>query len=347
MPGDPTIVRTLALLAVALCSAGVASVAMLSSPGQGPTGLQLLVSPHPDDELMAWAALEDDPQTYTVVVTLTRGEGTANCARAQERTQAAAGERLPEPVPVEANTPECGEARVDAWRTFLDEAGRHDAEVRLGRASRHTVEDPRLGGDADFWVGTNSARASLALPDGDVTHQGTVEAVNALLEQRGGMLPDLPLRRILSASYWNDSPDAGARTVENGACRGPRDCPGDPEALEYENHDHRAATSAMSTLGGLAELGAWVVVPPSEPGAVSARGKPAEVRTLAMTPEHYDVYMALGEPGPEGPQRLGIHQVVYGWLAFPGNWWRIGDVPSTGGPLFPRQQTFLVLHGET
>ena len=73
MPPVRPVLRTVALLLVTVLVVTATTGAVLSVPGREPTGLQLLLAPHPDDELLAWPALEDDPSTYTVVVALTRG----------------------------------------------------------------------------------------------------------------------------------------------------------------------------------------------------------------------------------------------------------------------------------
>lgn len=335
--------------AAAVLLASVALGALLSTPGGGAVALDLVVSPHPDDELLAWAALEDDPQTYTVLVTLTRGEATRNCDRARERTQVGAGERLPDPVPTPGNVGTCQEARVDSWRAFLAGAAEVTPEVALGGdRQRHSLTGDRLGGTAEVWAGTNAAYVLLSLPDGGLTEAGVVGAVEAVLAQRGAALPDLPLRRIVAASYWNDSAERGTRTLTAGDCAVSHDCPGDPAAAEYENLDHRETSAAMVPLAQRAELGAWVTVPQGESQAlVAALGAPVKVtwRELSLSPEDYKAFMGLGEQTAQGPERLGLQQVVYGWLAFPGQWWAAGEDTRAGDVLFARRQTFLLLPG--
>lgn len=319
---------------------------LLISPGREPTGLQLIVSPHPDDELLAWPAIEDDPSTYTVVLTLTRGEATSFCARVEERTQTEAGELLPDPVPAAGDTAACGEARVQAWTSFLTRAGEHTAEIDRGATERFTGSDDRLGGEADFWVGSNAAHIVLSLPDGALSEDTVVAAVEAVLESRGETLPDLPLRRILSASYWNDSPGHGHRRRASGDCTAHAPCPGEPTAFEYEHPDHRSVSVAMAALAPQTEIGAWVSVPPGDSwGLQQTLGSGVgEVRTLTLPRTAYEELMGLGADGLRGPQRLGLQQQVYGWLAFPGQWWAPGEVVDTD-VLYARAQSYLVLPG--
>lgn len=345
MPTVRPALWTAALLLTTLLVAGAATGGLLSSPGREPTGLQLIISPHPDDELLVWPAIEDDPTTYTAVLTLTRGEATNFCGRVQERTQTDAGEVLPDPVPTSSGTAPCARARVAAWRSFLRRAGEHTDEIRLGRTGHAVRSDDRLGGEGDFWVGDNAAHVVLSLPDGDLTKDGVVTAVDAVLASRGEILPDLPLRRILAASYWNDSPGRGQRTQASGDCTVDVPCPGDPAAYEYEHPDHRAVSLAMTTLAEQTELGAWVSVPPRGAGAQHPLGSAAgQVQTLALPRTAYERLMGLGPVGEQGPQRLGLQQQVYGWLAFPGQWWAVGEVVDTD-VLFARQQSYLVLPG--
>lgn len=178
------------------------------------------------------------------------------------------------------------------------------------------------------------------------TASGVVDAVEALLESRGEILPDLPLRRIVSAGYWNDSDNRGTRTTESGGCATVEDCPGTPTASEYEHPDHRSLTLAMATLGPLAEAGPWVNVAPDDVDDLRrALGTDAgRLETMALSPDDYEALMGLGAEGVEGPERLGAHQQLYGWLAFPGEWWATGEVTDTD-VLFARQQTYLVIPG--
>ena len=338
--------RVAALLILTLLVATATTGALLTAAGREPTGLQLILSPHPDDELLAWPAIEDDPSTYSVVVALTRGEATKNCAGAERSTQQQAGEVLPEPIPAAGDTAACGRARIQAWSTFLHRASERTREIRLGTSVHTTLTDERWGGNADFEVGDNAAQVVLSLPDGGLDEADVVAAVDALLASRGDIIPDLPLRRIVSAGYWNDSAQHGSRTTESGDCPTEQDCPGTPTSFEYEHPDHRSLSLAMASLAPLTEAGAWVNVPPDEESNLrqALRTDTGRVRTMTLSPADYEALMGLGPEGVEGPQRLGLHQQLYGWLAFPGQWWSNGKVVSTD-VLFARQQAYLVIPG--
>lgn len=346
MPTVRPALRTVAQLVVTMLVVTATTGALLSTPGREPTGLQLIVSPHPDDELLSWPALEDDPTTYTVVMALTRGEATSFCDEVEARTQTGAGEILPDPLPVPGDPATCGRARVAAWASLLAHAGERTEEIRRGPTERTRRSDDRWGGEADLRVGDNAAHVVLSLPDGALTQDQVVAAVQALLERRGETLPDLPLRRVISAGYWNDSAERGRRTSDSGDCPSPQDCPGMPSAFEYEHPDHRSVSLAMPVLAPLTEVGAWVNVPP---GGVSQLRRALSsdtggVRTMRLSPEDYDAMMGLGAQGPQGPERLGLHQQRYGWLAFPGQWWAVGEA-VTSDVLFAREQTYLVIPG--
>jgi hypothetical protein len=339
--------RTAFLLVVSTLVVTITTASLISEPGRVDTGMQLILSPHPDDELLAWPALEDDPSTYTVVVTLTRGEGTNRCNNPNRHTQQQAGEILPDPLPIADDTTSCGDARLASWERFLRQASGFTTEVRLGAATRFVVNDERWGGDADFVVGANAAHVALSMPDGGLNQTGVVSAVEALLEQRNELLPPVPLRRIVAASYWNDSDQRGDNTAPSGGCSTPADCPGTPTAFEYEHPDHRSLTLAMPSLAPLAEAGAWVNVAPGDIAPlrdVLGTGDTGRIETMTLSPDDYEALMGLGVVGEEGPERIGLQQQYYGWLAFPGDWWPAGEVANTE-VLFARQQTYLVLPG--
>ncbi|MGI8947251.1 MAG: hypothetical protein ACR2FV_04600 [Ornithinimicrobium sp.] len=346
MPTVRPVLRTTALLVLSVLVVTATTGALLSTPGREPTGLQLILSPHPDDELLVWPAIEDDPASYTVVVTLSRGEATGFCDQVQARTQTRAGEVLPEPQPAAGDTAACGRARVEAWSSFLTQAAEHTEEIRRGTTERARRPDPRWGGQADFWVGDDAAHVVLSLPDGALDQNRVVAAVEALLESRGETLPDLPLRRILSAGYWNDSAERGSRTEASGDCAAAQDCPGTPAVFEYEHPDHRALSLAMPALAPLTEAGAWVSVPTG--GVSSLRralgSNTGRLQTMTLAPPDYEVLMGLGPEGEQGPERLGLQQQLYGWLAFPGQWWPVGEVVDRQ-VLFAREQTYLVIPG--
>lgn len=332
------------LLAVVLATT---AGAYLLLPERTTDQIQLVVGPHPDDEVLALPALADAPGTYTVVVSLTRGEATSRCDAIERYLQEREGERAPVPLPERSGTETCAEARRDSWTTFLGEAASISREVRLGPGAQtreHVVQDARFGGSGEVWQGRDGGWALLSLPDGELTSEQSVAAIQGLLSLRGTALPDLPVARVVVAGYWNDSAESGDHTGED--CRQGSDCPGSPQSLEYEHPDHRAVTLAAPALAATTGAETWVNVAPGSAGLAPLWGLPQEPERLdrALDPDQYELYLSLREQ-PDGVlQRVGVVQTVYGWLAQPGQIWSAGERPTAAdGVLFARVQRYAVI----
>ena len=316
---------------------GAAAAAAPGAPGAAQDGLVLVVAPHPDDELTAWAGLADTgADSYTVFLTLTRGESTRACREIQGQVQQEHGERAPRPSPVGVGHPTCGHARLDSWWSFLEAAGGDFPAARTGPAA-HVVLDHGPGGrQADVWVGERGARVARTLPDGAVGVGDAASAVTQVLDLRGDLLPDLPVTRIVAATYWNDSGAHGNRTTSGGDCVEASDCPGWAEAYEYEHADHRRTAEAMVQVAADSSTETWVVVPPGVgAGVVDWLGAPvtATVRAAALPARDYEQLVQL------------LHQ-HYGWLSYPDPVWTTGQrATAASGVLFARQHDYLVLPG--
>ncbi|WP_432536276.1 hypothetical protein [Kineococcus arenarius] len=309
------------------------------SPAATAGALDLVVAPHPDDELEAWSLLAEEPGAYTVFVTLTLGEATVNCAPAEaaRSTQGAWGETVPAPPPQGPGTDSCKQARTASWNAFLDAAAGTDPHLPvLGGVPADSLE--LAGHPARVWVTDGGARVAVDGGDGELTADGVAEAVEAVLDLRGEQLPDLPLRRVLGASYANDAPDAGANQAAEGTCTG-QPCEGDARYAEYEHPDHWAVREALLTHGFGARDGTCVATWPSDPAAT---------RTAAVPEATYEALTGLGgRLDPDDPQSLarqGSFQRAYGWLAFPQTYWPQTELPvpdADGNPLImARTQTF-------
>lgn len=294
--------------------------------------LQIVVSP-PDDEFLAFPALDDAPGTYTVLVSLTKGEMTSRCENLERYLQSDAGERAPSPRPTPGSADECAQARRDSWLAFLGEAESLTREVRLGprvRSGPAMTVDERAGGDVETWQGRDSARVLLSLADGRLTEPQVQEAVEAVLDLRGTDLPDLPVARIVLASYWHPAPDQLKANT----------------ALVYEHADHRAVTMAAPALARLTAASVWVNVPPGFTVDYDTEGsRQLERVQRTLSQEIYGAYLALDPPdGHVHPRRRGILQTNYGWLAFPSQAWSAGDVvDEQAGVLFARTQDYLIV----
>lgn len=299
-----------------------------------PEAMQVVVSPHPDDEVQGWAKVrEGSDALFTVFVVLTHGEQTGNCNGATG-LQRDLGERPPTPMPSaeDKGSGLCGQARLDSWHAFMDDAAptvhTNDALIAMSRSSTD---------QAIAWVGVRSARVAYNAGDGNVTEEEVQAAVHDVLNMRGTILPDLRLERLVATGYWNDSPDAG---INQAPCPASEPCPGDSRDYEYEHLDHAAVSKAVRTLATEASDGAWVV---THPHSVDA------TEEITMTREVYEELMGVGTPDDEGARvRKGAQQVNYGWLSFPGAYWEPGETASgDAGVLFPRSQAFEHVKGQS
>lgn len=324
--------RLLVLGALAVAVA-VGAAAFLVMPDRTVDRLQLVISPHPDDEFLAFPALDDAPGTYTVVVSLTRGENTSRCDDLDRYLQSDLGERPPQPRPESRQSPSCAQARSDSWAAFLTDAGSLTREVRLGpgaTAEGMAVSDPRWGGEAQVWQGRDSGRVLLSLPDGALTEGDVVAAVEAVLELRGTALPDLPVERVVLASYWRPTDQETGGTG----------------AFVYEHPDHRAVTFAAPAIARQARADVWANVPPDFTADLWEGETERLARTTrALDPETYAAYLDVEPLGDGGlARRTGILQINYGWLAFPQQLWTAGDSPDEqAGVLFARFQDYLIV----
>ncbi len=292
--------------------------------------MRLFLSPHPDDEMEAWAALGQE-DAYTVFVTLTHGEASGYCepAAARRNLQQDLGERPPHPMPAGRYSPACAAARIDSWVAFLNLAAKVTPAADTGPVTGTVLtlgpvagvpqpQNPHapLGATkAQAWIGPDGARLALDLGDGNLTQDEVRWAVRAVLALRGGPLPDLPLSTVLAASYVN-GPD------------------GDPRALPDKHPDHVAVRDALPSLARLADEGAWGVTQPFDDSATD---------TFTLSEDDYAGLMGLQGSGsnPSSWRRVGAQQVAFGWLAAPDNYWRTGDLPlAANHVLFPRQQAF-------
>lgn len=350
----------LAGLALGLAGCGSATTSTSGAPradgapAAAPTRLQLVVSPHPDDEMEAWSQVDPSDDVHTVWLTMTRGEATSRCDPRAHTAEldVAAGEVAPSPPPTGAGTASCEDARMTAWTTFLTlahgrpgaagtsgrpglpasglgEPRRLDLEAQPAAAGLPATAVATRGGRPSpgtlAWVGRHQSMVAVDAGDGEVTPGEVGWAVRAVLAQRGRLLPDLPLERVVSAAYVGAPPDA-----------------------TYQHPDHRAVQEALldpALNRALAPArGTYVVSAPSDP-RVNLTG--------AVPPDEYERLMGLGPStaGDHGatPRREGLMQRLYGWLAFPGGYWPPTERPvddADGDPLImARVQSFIRLPG--
>ena len=305
--------------------AAIVATALHTSRASPLTAMQVVVSPHPDDELEGWAKIRTDDDLYTVFVVMTNGEGTANCngAPGLDRRQ---GERPPRPTPGEKDqkSQTCARARIDSWQHFLDLTAK-----TLPHGDQLADMRQVIGADPSIWVGPHSARVVFDLGDGNLTGQEVKRAVRQVIAQRGNVLPGLPVRRLVAAAYWNDAPLAGDRRAP---CPADEPCPGDDRDYEYENRDHEAVSTTLAGMASLTEDGVWIATGEHDPAATEDVSLPQAV---------YAEMMGLGPGSSDDVLRKGAQQVAYGWLSFPGRYWIVGErSTSDSDVLFPRVQSF-------
>lgn len=301
-----------------------------------PRGLHLILLPHPDDELSGWTALLEAEDLMPVLVLLTHGEATQRCTAdvMAGHLQTDLGEVPPDPDPTTegGGSAACRQARLGSFRRAMTEAAVHTPSAQLDWSASRPLEDPGLDGphsglDGHLVTGPSAALVILDLGDGTLTADGVEDAVGSLMASRPTGLPDLPLVRVTSAAYYatDESPTG---------CDNLGLCPPGGEPYVYGHPDHLAVREAARALAPTAEEGSWLVTHSYDPRAG---------RHLALPEDVYDAFLGLGEGAPGTARRLGSHQRVYGWLAFP-DAWRLGDLPLQDDQvLFPRVQSYEVV----
>jgi len=315
--------RATAVSAVLLCAS--AALTACSGPAAPPpetdkTRLTYVVVPHPDDELQAWALLEQARHDYPVFILLTRGEASSYCAGGG--LQAYQGEVAPDPQPFgQPGSDRCKDNRVASFNASLDELA--DLDPYLDRPP--LVGTFPAGGRApsryELRAGSKSARIIFDLGDGTLlgpgaTYASTVAAIDYVRTLRGTHLPEIAEHAIVGAAYYNND---------------------DARSVKYTSTDHRAVHAALWHH----DFGT-----PGPQLARTTSGDPRASLIKAMSPSTYQAAMALG---PD-LQRRGIYQRNYGWLAFngpdgPNGAWPLADTDTdTGATPFTRIQSFWSRH---
>ncbi len=167
---------------------------------------------HPDDEMEGWAAIQNDPQAYPVIVLLTRGENTSFCNTASYNLgyQPALKELPAIPLPTAQGTATCAQARIDSFNAFLDDFASVDPAHLdvIGNIAPISGNGPPLPATCSanstsywLWIGAHHARLVLNVGDGKVQPCAVVWA----LQVARSILPLLPVQTELNAvgdSYY-------------------------------------------------------------------------------------------------------------------------------------------------
>lgn len=306
---------------MALVVAAVALFAWRARPAEesepryehdGRPAVQLVVSPHPDDEMQAINALDDDPRLFTVFVLSTRGENTSVCntyGRAWSRIRP---EFRPDPAPAGRGTGSCARARLDSWHLFLDLlAGISDIPLD----TREEMRGVTVPGVHDARIGRASARFVFDTPNGELGAADVRRHLDTVLRERGRSMPDLPLEKVVAAAYYNEDRNLGA---------------------VYPHDEHQVVQEVLRERSTGARNGHWIPVPP--------RARDIDV-SRESTLQEYDRLMGFTRRG----KPVGAHQRAYRWLVFGGvrgNWAPSRDAVHhrSRAYIWPRRQHFEVVH---
>lgn len=326
--------RSIRLVALGLLLCALVAVVACgrSQSAAGPDRLNLVLSPHPDDEMEAWSLIEDGSDVYHVFVYATLGEETSFCAPGLPGYEAETGERPPRPMPGGTHSKSCEDERINSTLQFLNQMAETDSglphaldESELQVSEPFPERGVRLLRDDDGTVLPADRRARIYdggdqglvmfwdMGDGDLTRDEVAWVVGTVLTNRAALgIPDLPWDRLVGASFFHA--DAYA------------------ECMIYTHPDHEAVHDAL-----------WNSRFPefSEQVAPTCRDDPRA--SLTGVVGHFEDAMRLGGPALDGFRvRLGAHNIHYGWLKAPyfaGDWVGQGE---DDGELVHRNQFFWV-----
>lgn len=207
------------LICVVAAVAGVVVIGAGPADGDDPDEVTYAVLPHPDDEFQVWSQIEGRPGSYTVLISLTRGETSGFCDSRTGGGTDASGVR----------------ARLWSWTHFVSEMGRHDPDlpgelpdlprtVRIG--AQHDRDDP--GEEVFVWHDRRDRGALLAfdLGDGRVTPEAVTRAIEPVSAEAATLgLVDREPDRLVGAYHY-----AGE----------------DPSCFTYDHPDHAAVVTALT-----------------------------------------------------------------------------------------------------
>jgi hypothetical protein len=310
---------------------GLVAAVMVSACSQStsaPDSLDLIVSPHPDDEMEAWSVIEANSDTYKVFVYSTLGEETSFCAPDRPGYQERTGEREPRPMPEGRYSAACENERVNSTLHFLNQMAETDPSLPSGLSEsaiqwsepfpEQGVQLVRRDGDIEepadrrarvFDGGEQGMVVFFDMGDGDLTEAEVRWVMDTVLANRAALgIPNLPWNRLIGASFYHDATYA--------------DC------VDYPHPDHKAVHLTLWN-ERFSEF--------SQQLAPTCQQDPRA--TLEGVTDHFEDAMQLGELAPDGhPTRLGAHNIHYGWLKSPyyaGDWMGQDE-------LFQRNQYFWV-----
>jgi hypothetical protein len=294
------------LLAAALVIL-VGGVLVARSLASSSTSVVVVLSPHPDDEMQAWGALDTWEADHVVLAYLTRGEATSRCGSDLPGWQEGTGELEPTPHPDGPGTDTCTQARIGSTVDFLErmapvtdwlpdtleDAGTvgplPDPDGRTRRCDGEPAACREGPGDVRVVTGDGVTVLFFDLGDGDLEPGEVGWAASTVTSSAfDAWLPaDRHVTEVVGAGYFNEAHDRGGAV----AC------------AEYPHADHGALTAVLRDVDlGLGER-QW---------RPTCR---TDTATSLVAPVDEPAWTAAFEV--DGERRVGHHPVVYGWLLTP------------------------------
>lgn len=325
---------TVAMLLLAGCATTptLADAPKISTKPIDDRTVQIIVSPHEDDEWQDWAHVEHRADTYKVFVVLGRGEQTSFCLAGQTvGLQADKGELPPTPTPTGQWTSSCSDARLASWLGFFGDMSIADPTLPGDFADPVTTiefpdngvgvcrHDSPLNSDgvsvggctstnrtATVWTDVQGRGTLIAwdLGEGDQTPEEIAWAIGNIVDHPTEFgIPALPV-----AELWG-----GYANVDN------------PDCFQYANVDHVALHAALRAVR---------FDVPVQGAATCSTSPDAHVHVQVSESS----MVAAFEVTADG-QRVGAHPRWYGWLHE--SWYHLS--PDHPGELFHGSQAFWML----
>ena len=245
--------------------------------------------PHPDDEFQSWSLIENDAQTYPVIITMTRGEATGYCAKSGYKGyQPSLGELPPGNDPT-YRSKSCKQNRIGSTLAFYQAMAAVDPTL----GPMPTTQTMLLGGPLppgtpgygcavssktiEVWTGRNMALVFLDLGDGNLSSCEVQWAVSQVRRMRGtSALPNLAEHRLVAAGFRNKS---------------------NPNCYVYDHPDHRVVHQAIWNTNFMLPGGQYGRTCTTDPDHSLVRNV-QQIQALRMN----------------GDMRVGAFQRIYGWL---------------------------------
>ena len=300
MRATASLIAIVLVVATAVVGTPNAGADLTAPPATTKLSIYYIVSPHPDDEYEGWAAFSAyTPVVYPIFITLTQGEHTTGCRTVNEQKglsstntvwlEESEGELPPSPDPIGfVGMQQCKDARVNSHGGFLGEYAQSVDPFLQGGAPYAGTKSTAVG-PARVYAGANYGRILFDTGDGNLSTSEVVSAIGAVNQFRNQYFPNLPLSRVVGASYSN-------------AVAPNSDIPRIPGCFGYAHADHYVAYHALMA----------TVVAGVEHHVRTCSLDLAATYTAPVAADHHEA--AYGVPGVNNAMRFGAGQRYYGWL---------------------------------